>query len=88
MRWAGNPYTNKTINDYQPLEPRKSFAQWTEVVKGKGRAWTDEEKETASVLCLVYGASLSPRSDPPILFLPPLSPTSPFPRVPLAPPVN
>ncbi|GAA5836366.1 hypothetical protein JCM9279_000365 [Rhodotorula babjevae] len=55
VRWAGNPYTNKTINDYQPLEPRKSFAQWTEVVKGKGRAWTDEEKETASVLCLVYG---------------------------------
>ncbi|BGP50676.1 hypothetical protein JCM10450v2_006601 [Rhodotorula kratochvilovae] len=56
VHWAGNPYTNKKNgDDYQPLEPRKSFRIWSEVVEGKSRAWTDEEKETASVLCLVYG---------------------------------
>ncbi|GAA6057033.1 hypothetical protein JCM3770_005219 [Rhodotorula araucariae] len=56
VHWAGNPYANKKIgDDFQPLEPRKSFRIWSEVVEGKSRAWTDEEKETASVLCLVYG---------------------------------
>ncbi|BGP26717.1 hypothetical protein JCM10295v2_005674 [Rhodotorula toruloides] len=59
VHWAGNPYTNKKINEhgdqYQALEPRKSFKIWSETVVGKSRAWTDEEKETASVLCLVYG---------------------------------
>ncbi|GAA6043349.1 hypothetical protein JCM8097_008042 [Rhodosporidiobolus ruineniae] len=57
VRWAGNPYQNKTVGtaDYRPLEPRKSFKVWSETVVGKSRAWTDEEKETANVLCLVYG---------------------------------
>lgn len=56
VQWAGNPYANKTQGDgYRPLEPRQSFKIWTEKVTGKSRAWTDEEKETAGVLCLVYG---------------------------------
>ncbi|GAA6008926.1 uncharacterized protein JCM10292_006565 [Rhodotorula paludigena] len=56
VHWAGNPYANKTQGeDFRPLEPRKSFKIWSETVVGKSRAWTDEEKETASVLCLVYG---------------------------------
>ncbi|GAA6061898.1 hypothetical protein JCM10212_004716 [Sporobolomyces blumeae] len=56
VQWAGNPYANKTEGaDYRPLEPRQSFKIWTEKVTGKSRAWTDEEKETAGVLCLVYG---------------------------------
>ncbi|GAA5932099.1 uncharacterized protein JCM15063_001119 [Sporobolomyces koalae] len=56
VQWAGNPYANKTQgSDYRPLEPRRSFKLWTEKVTGKSRAWTDEEKETAGVLCLVYG---------------------------------
>lgn len=59
VHWAGNPHANKTVgaDDYRPLEPRKSFKIWSETIVGKSRAWTDEEKETASVLCLVYGAS-------------------------------
>lgn len=57
VQWAGNPYANKTEgSDYRPLEPRRSFKIWTEKVTGKSRSWTDEEKETAGVLCLVYGA--------------------------------
>ncbi|GAA5911258.1 hypothetical protein JCM6882_004078 [Rhodosporidiobolus microsporus] len=55
INWAGNPHENKTVGDYRPLEPRRSFKVWSETVQGKSRAWTDEEKETANVLCLVYG---------------------------------
>lgn len=59
IHWAGNPHANKTTSstDQRPLEPRKSFKIWSETIIGKSRAWTDEEKETASVLCLVYGPS-------------------------------
>jgi light-regulated signal transduction histidine kinase (bacteriophytochrome)/CheY-like chemotaxis protein len=56
VNWAGNPY-DKIIksgtNSY--LEPRKSFKVWSETVIGKCREWTEEEVETAAVLCLVYG---------------------------------
>lgn len=57
IHWAGNPHANKATDggNFRPLEPRKSFKVWSETVVGKSRAWTDEEKETASVLCLVYG---------------------------------
>ncbi|SCV69208.1 BQ2448_2228 [Microbotryum intermedium] len=57
VKWAGNPYANKTEDgdSGQRLEPRKSFKTWSEVVMGKCRAWTDEQMETAGVLCLVYG---------------------------------
>ncbi|SGY74350.1 BQ5605_C005g03357 [Microbotryum silenes-dioicae] len=57
VKWAGNPYANKTEDGDvgQRLEPRKSFKTWSEVVLGKCRAWTDEQMETAGVLCLVYG---------------------------------
>ncbi|GAA5866364.1 hypothetical protein JCM8547_000754 [Rhodosporidiobolus lusitaniae] len=55
VHWAGNPYANKTAGDYRPLEPRKSFKVWSETVVGKSVAWTDDERETASVLSLVYG---------------------------------
>lgn len=56
VKWAGNPY-EKFIKEGTEgyLEPRKSFKTWSETVVGKCREWTDEEIETASVLCLVYG---------------------------------
>ncbi|KAF2181092.1 hypothetical protein K469DRAFT_590399 [Zopfia rhizophila CBS 207.26] len=56
VKWAGNPY-EKFINEGTEgyLEPRKSFKMWTEMVVGKCREWTEEEIETAAVLCLVYG---------------------------------
>ncbi|RDW85769.1 hypothetical protein BP5796_04094 [Coleophoma crateriformis] len=56
VKWAGNPY-EKFIKDGTEgyLEPRKSFATWTEKVVGKCREWTEEQIETAAVLCLVYG---------------------------------
>ena len=56
VKWAGNPY-EKFIKEGTEgyLEPRKSFKTWSETIVGKCREWTEEEIETASVLCLVYG---------------------------------
>ncbi|GAA95923.1 uncharacterized protein L969DRAFT_92045 [Mixia osmundae IAM 14324] len=60
VHWAGNPY--EKVNQegaHAHLEPRKSFKMWSETVRGQCRAWTDEQLETASVLCLVYGKFIS-----------------------------
>lgn len=56
VKWAGNPYDKiiqEGTRDY--LEPRKSFQVWHETVLGKCREWSEEQIETAAVLCLVYG---------------------------------
>jgi light-regulated signal transduction histidine kinase (bacteriophytochrome)/CheY-like chemotaxis protein len=56
VKWAGNPYEKFVREGTEGyLEPRKSFKTWSETVVGKCREWTEEEIETASVLCLVYG---------------------------------
>ncbi|KAL8967513.1 MAG: hypothetical protein Q9183_002887, partial [Haloplaca sp. 2 TL-2023] len=56
VKWAGNPY-EKFIKEGTEgyLEPRKSFRTWSETVVGKCKEWTEEQTETAAVLCLVYG---------------------------------
>ncbi|KAH8666279.1 putative cyanobacterial phytochrome B [Xylariales sp. PMI_506] len=56
VKWAGNPY-DKVIQEGTSnyLEPRKSFQVWHETVVGKCREWSEEQVETAAVLCLVYG---------------------------------
>ena len=56
VKWAGNPYEKYVKEGTEGyLEPRKSFKTWSEQVIGKCREWTEEEIETAAVLCLVYG---------------------------------
>jgi light-regulated signal transduction histidine kinase (bacteriophytochrome) len=55
VRWAGNPNAKNTPGSETMLEPRKSFAIWSETVAGRCRTWTDEQLETAGVLALVYG---------------------------------
>lgn len=56
VKWAGNPYEKFVKEGTEGyLEPRKSFKTWREVVVGKCRDWTEEQVETAAVLCLVYG---------------------------------
>jgi len=56
VKWAGNPY-EKYIKEGTEgyLEPRKSFKTWSETIVGRSRDWTEDEIETAAVLCLVYG---------------------------------
>jgi light-regulated signal transduction histidine kinase (bacteriophytochrome) len=56
VKWAGNPhekFVKEGTEGY--LEPRKSFKMWSEFIVGKSRDWTEQEIETAAVLCLVYG---------------------------------
>ncbi|KAK5046380.1 hypothetical protein LTR84_008181 [Exophiala bonariae] len=56
VKWAGNPYEKFVKQGTEGyLEPRKSFKSWSETVVGRCRDWTDDEMETAAVLCLVYG---------------------------------
>lgn len=56
IKWAGNPYEKLVKAGTEGyLEPRKSFKTWTETVNGKCREWTEEQMETAAVLCLIYG---------------------------------
>ena len=56
VKWAGNPYEKFVKEGTEGyLEPRKSFKTWSETVIGKCREWTEEQIETAAVLCLVYG---------------------------------
>ena len=56
VKWAGNPYEKFIRQGTEGyLEPRKSFRQWSEMVVGKCKEWTEEQIETAAVLCLVYG---------------------------------
>ena len=62
VRWAGNPY-EKFIKEGTEgyLEPRKSFKVWSERIMGTCREWTEEQIETAAVLCLVYGKFIEVR---------------------------
>ena len=56
VRWAGNPYDKFMKEGTEGyLEPRKSFKAWKETVLGKCKEWTEDQIETAAVLCLVYG---------------------------------
>ena len=56
VKWAGNPYEKYVKEGTEGyLEPRKSFKMWSETIVGKCRDWSEEEIETAAVLCLVYG---------------------------------
>lgn len=56
VKWAGNPYEKFVREGTEGyLEPRKSFKTWSEIVVGQCREWTEEQVETASVLCIVYG---------------------------------
>jgi chemotaxis family two-component system sensor kinase Cph1 len=55
VRWAGNP--NKPVlpgKDPRELSPRRSFAVWTELVRGTARPWSPAEIGTAQAV----GASL------------------------------
>jgi light-regulated signal transduction histidine kinase (bacteriophytochrome)/CheY-like chemotaxis protein len=56
VKWAGNPYEKFVKEGTEGyLEPRTSFKAWSETIVGRCRDWTDDEMETAAVLCLVYG---------------------------------
>jgi light-regulated signal transduction histidine kinase (bacteriophytochrome)/ActR/RegA family two-component response regulator len=47
IRWAGAPAKAMTPGDLQPLSPRKSFAVFSESVRGRSRAFTHSEQKMA-----------------------------------------
>jgi light-regulated signal transduction histidine kinase (bacteriophytochrome)/CheY-like chemotaxis protein len=47
IRWAGAPAKVPTLGDRQPLSPRKSFAVFSESVRGRSRAFTQPEQKVA-----------------------------------------
>lgn len=56
VKWAGNPYEKMIkAGTSHFLQPRSSFKAWRETVSGKSRQWSEEQVDTAAVLCLVYG---------------------------------
>ncbi|CCU78614.1 cyanobacterial phytochrome B [Blumeria hordei DH14] len=55
VKWAGNPYEKIIMEGTDGfLEPRKSFKTWNEIIVGKCRDWSEEQMETAAILCLLY----------------------------------
>lgn len=51
VRWAGNP--DKPVlpgNDPRDLSPRRSFAVWTQEVRGTSRAWSPRDQALARAL--------------------------------------
>ena len=62
VKWWGERYEYKNSGPAGALEPRTSFKMWLEVVTGRSRVWTVDQIELATVLCVVYGESSTPRS--------------------------
>lgn len=50
VNWAGNPHKNMTLAPGGKLNPRASFEQWSETVRGRARRWTISEIEAAGRL--------------------------------------
>ena len=45
--WAGNPHKDVSVDPNGVLNPRSSFSSWTETVRGRCRAWSLDEVESA-----------------------------------------
>ena len=50
MRWAGNPHLKHAAEEADLLNPRKSFAEWVETVRGRSRRWSVAETKAAGRL--------------------------------------
>ncbi|MCA1325995.1 ATP-binding protein [Herbaspirillum sp. alder98] len=47
INWAGNPQLKASAEDPARLSPRRSFAVWSETVKGISKSWRQSEIDTA-----------------------------------------
>ena len=56
VTWGGNPFKPVVVgNDPADLSPRRSFAQWHQVVEGRAYSWTDTDVSAARLI----GSSVS-----------------------------
>ncbi len=65
VTWGGNPYaaTVAQTDDGPRLSPRRSFAAWSETVRGTSRPWRDHEVAAARALAAHLAAATLNRSD-------------------------
>jgi len=65
VTWGGNPYTSKVAqtDDGPRLSPRRSFAAWSETVRGTSRPWRDHEVGAARALAGHLAAASLNRSE-------------------------
>lgn len=62
VNWAGNP--DKSLQDLAlPIQPRKSFALWTQQVTETSAPWTDLDEATAIELRAAVNASIRKRTE-------------------------
>ena len=61
VHWAGNPH--KPVEPGERLHPRKSFADWQEIVRGHSRPWTEPELTGARELHQALNALVLRRSE-------------------------
>jgi len=62
VHWAGNP--NKDLSDLSlPIQPRKSFALWTQHVTGRSAPWTDFDRLAAQEIRAAVNASIRKRTE-------------------------
>jgi light-regulated signal transduction histidine kinase (bacteriophytochrome) len=50
VRWGGDPERMRIADSAGSLSPRKSFAQFTQAIKGQSLAWTSAELDSAAEL--------------------------------------
>jgi serine phosphatase RsbU (regulator of sigma subunit)/GAF domain-containing protein len=64
VTWGGDPYASKlTRDDGGPrLSPRRSFARWTETVRGTARPWREHEQAAARALAGHLGEAVLARA--------------------------
>ncbi|WP_435168949.1 histidine kinase dimerization/phosphoacceptor domain -containing protein [Falsirhodobacter sp. 1013] len=48
VTWAGNPHKDVPHDPNAQLNPRTSFEDWSETVRGRARPWTHAEEEAAA----------------------------------------
>lgn len=55
VTWGGNPFKQAREDDPLTLSPRRSFAQWKQVVEGTSDAWTEVDRSAASLIADTVG---------------------------------
>ncbi|WP_255411255.1 SpoIIE family protein phosphatase [Blastococcus sp. TF02-9] len=65
VTWGGNPYASKVAqtDDGPRLSPRRSFAAWSETVRGTSAPWREHEVAAARALAALLTAAALNRSE-------------------------